>query len=96
MAGAAIPPLHLGQRRDPRRRSSLSDPARIVDATREAMRDPTGPHRIVTASVVALQKSANSEVDDPPAAQWLIRVFLALWCWPRKAPPPNARCYSGS
>ena len=22
--------------------------------------------------------------DDPVAAQWLIRVFLALWCWPVK------------
>ena len=22
--------------------------------------------------------------DDPLAAQWLIRVFLALWCWPLK------------
>lgn len=24
--------------------------------------------------------------DDPLAAQWLIRVFLALWCWPVKDP----------
>jgi AcrR family transcriptional regulator len=24
------------------------------------------------------------ENDDPLAAQWLIRVFLALWCWPLK------------
>ena len=24
------------------------------------------------------------EDDDPIAAQWLIRVFLALWCWPLK------------
>jgi AcrR family transcriptional regulator len=24
------------------------------------------------------------ENDDPIAAQWLIRVFLALWCWPLK------------
>lgn len=24
------------------------------------------------------------EDDDPLAAQWLIRVFLALWCWPLK------------
>ena len=24
------------------------------------------------------------EDDDPLAAQWLIRVFLALWCWPVK------------
>ena len=26
------------------------------------------------------------EEDDPIAAQWLIRVFLALWCWPLKDP----------
>jgi AcrR family transcriptional regulator len=26
------------------------------------------------------------ENDDPLAAQWLIRVFLALWCWPIKDP----------
>jgi AcrR family transcriptional regulator len=26
------------------------------------------------------------ENDDPLAAQWLIRVFLALWCWPVKDP----------
>jgi AcrR family transcriptional regulator len=26
------------------------------------------------------------EDDDPLAAQWLIRVFLALWCWPLKDP----------
>jgi AcrR family transcriptional regulator len=26
------------------------------------------------------------ENDDPLAAQWLIRVFLALWCWPLKDP----------
>jgi AcrR family transcriptional regulator len=24
------------------------------------------------------------ENDDPLAAQWIIRVFLALWCWPVK------------
>jgi AcrR family transcriptional regulator len=24
------------------------------------------------------------EKDDPLGAQWLIRVFLALWCWPLK------------
>jgi len=26
------------------------------------------------------------ENDDPLAAQWLIRVFLAMWCWPVKDP----------
>jgi hypothetical protein len=28
--------------------------------------------------------SENSDHDDPLAEQWLIRVFLALWCWPLK------------
>jgi AcrR family transcriptional regulator len=26
------------------------------------------------------------DYDDPLAAKWLIRVFLALWCWPLKDP----------
>ncbi len=28
----------------------------------------------------------GQENPDPLAAQWLIRVFLALWCWPIKDP----------
>lgn len=28
----------------------------------------------------------GQEILDPLAAQWLIRVFLALWCWPLKDP----------
>ncbi|OBF86094.1 transcriptional regulator [Mycobacterium sp. 852002-51163_SCH5372311] len=28
----------------------------------------------------------GEENPDPLAAQWLIRVFLALWCWPVKDP----------
>jgi hypothetical protein len=32
--------------------------------------------------------TACEKVDktDPLAAQWLIRVFLVLWCWPLKDP----------
>jgi AcrR family transcriptional regulator len=94
--------------------------ARIVDATREAIKNLEGPDRVVTATLVALQRLqsdplaqhmrslhttpvsewiANSPAvtgfaaemlghdnNDPLAAQWLIRVFLALWCWPVKDP----------
>jgi AcrR family transcriptional regulator len=94
--------------------------ARIVDAAREAIKDLTGPDRVVTATIVALQglesdplahlmqsthatpvsewitgspavtgfaaEMLGLENDDPLAAQWLIRVFLALWCWPLKDP----------
>lgn len=87
---------------------------RILDTVRRAIRDLTGPERVVTATMVALQSlradpltqvmqsmnlAPGSEwvtrspavigfaaemigEDDPLAAQWLIRVFLALWCWP--------------
>jgi AcrR family transcriptional regulator len=92
--------------------------ARIVDATRDAIKDLTGPERVVTATIVALQRLRSDPLaqlmrsihanpvdewvvssptvtglaaemlgpgnDDPLAAQWLIRVFLALWCWPLK------------
>ena len=92
--------------------------ARIVENARQAIKDLTGPDRVVTATIVALRGLqadplahlmrsthdtpisewiTNSEAvkgfaaemlglqnDDPLAAQWLIRVFLALWCWPLK------------
>jgi AcrR family transcriptional regulator len=36
-------------------------------------------------SVTALAaEMLGPDNDDPLAAQWLIRVFLALWCWPLK------------
>ena len=94
--------------------------ARIVDATREAIKDLRGPDRVVAATVIALQRLRSDPLaqlmrsihatpvsewvtssptvtglaaemlgpdnDDPLAAQWLIRVFLALWCWPLKDP----------
>jgi AcrR family transcriptional regulator len=94
--------------------------ARIVDATREVIKDLTGPDRVVTATIVALQRLRSDPLaqlmrsihvtpvsewitssptvialaaemlgpqnDDPLAAQWLIRVFLALWCWPVNDP----------
>ena len=90
--------------------------ARIVDATREAIKDLRGPDRVVTATLIALQcmrsdplaqlmrsmhaaavsewipgspivtglaaEMLGDENADPLAAQWLIRVFLALWSWP--------------
>jgi AcrR family transcriptional regulator len=94
--------------------------ARIVDTEREAIKDLKGPDRVVTATIVALQRVQSDPLaqlmrsvhttpvsewitssptvtgfaaemlghdnDDPLAAQWLIRVFLALWCWPLKDP----------
>jgi AcrR family transcriptional regulator len=91
--------------------------ARILDSTRAAIKDLSGPDRVVTATLVALQRLQSDPLanlmrsihtipinewitsspivtslaaemlgrdDDPLAAQWLIRVFLALWCWPVK------------
>jgi len=41
---------------------------------------------ITSSSAVAgfAAEMLGLENDDPLAAQWLIRVFLALWCWPVK------------
>ena len=91
---------------------------RIVDTVRDAIKDLTGPDRVVTATILALERMHSDPLvqlmqsmqlapgsewlttspavtgfaaemlgQDPPdplAAQWLIRVFLALWCWPLK------------
>ncbi|WP_156688899.1 TetR/AcrR family transcriptional regulator [Mycobacterium sp. Marseille-P9652] len=91
---------------------------RILATVREAIKELTGPDRVVTATIVALQslqsdplahlmRSVNTtpvsdwvtdsptvtrlaaemlgdDDADPLAVQWLIRVFLALWCWPLK------------
>jgi AcrR family transcriptional regulator len=94
--------------------------SRILDTVRDAIKDLRGPERVVTATVVALQRMHSDPLvqlmqsmqlapgsewlttspvvtgfaaemlgddnPDPLAAQWLIRVFLALWCWPLKDP----------
>ncbi|BBZ71805.1 TetR/AcrR family transcriptional regulator [Mycobacterium paraseoulense] len=94
--------------------------SRIVDTVREAIKDLTGRERVVTATILALQRLRSdplaqlmqtaptvprsewltnspavtafaydmlgSDNADPLAAQWLIRVFLALWWWPVKDP----------
>ena len=88
----------------------------VLDSVRRAIAGLEGSDRIVTATIVALQRMraaplapvlrsmpgtpgtgwlTNSPViarladevvgadnPDPLAAQWLIRVFLALWYWP--------------
>jgi AcrR family transcriptional regulator len=93
---------------------------RILGTVRDAIKDLSGPDRVVTATIVALQRMHSDplvhlmrsmqlapgsewlttspvvtgfaaemlgqENPDPLAAQWLIRVFLALWCWPLKDP----------
>jgi len=92
----------------------------VVDTVREAIKDLTGPQRVVTATILALQRLHSDPLvqlmqstrlvpgsewittspvvadfaaemvgrdnPDPLAAQWLIRVFMALWCWPLKDP----------
>lgn len=96
--------------------------ARIVDTAREAIKDLTGPERVVTATLFALERLQSDPLAqlmrpmhttpvgewvtssaavtgfaaemlghddddrDPLAVQWLIRVFLALWCWPLNDP----------
>ncbi|MCV7377194.1 TetR family transcriptional regulator [Mycobacterium alsense] len=94
--------------------------ARIVTAARESINGLDGPDRVVTATIVALQRLRSDPLahlmrsihaapvndwltnspavtdlaaemlggddHDPLAVQWLIRVFLALWCWPLKDP----------
>ncbi len=91
---------------------------RILDSVREAITGLTGSERVVTATIVALQRMraeplaqimrtmtappgtdwltdspvitrfaaemVGADNPDPLAAQWLIRVFLALWYWPLK------------
>lgn len=93
---------------------------RIVEKAREAIEGLSGPDRVVTATIVALQSLQSDPLaqlmramhatpvsewitssptvtrfaaemlgqddPDPLAAQWLIRVFLALWCWPVNDP----------
>lgn len=90
----------------------------IVQTVRDAIRDLSGPNRVVAATIVALRhvrahpltqlfrsmdmnsgsewltnspavkgfaaEMLGTEDPDPLAAQWLIRVFLAVWCWPLK------------
>lgn len=93
---------------------------RILAAVREAIKGLSGPERVVTATIVALQclhsdplfdlmramqlapgsewlttspavtgfaaEMLGEDNPDPLAVQWLIRTFLALWCWPLKDP----------
>ena len=93
---------------------------RIVGTVRDAIKDLTGPDRVVTATILALERLHSDPLaqlmqsthsvpgsdwltnsptvqafaaemlgpdnPDPLAAEWLIRVFLALWCWPLKDP----------
>lgn len=91
---------------------------RILHSVRDAIDGLTGPDRVVTATISALQRIQSDPLvesmssfqiapdvewvttspvvasfaaemlgednQDPLAAQWLIRVFLALLCWPVK------------
>ncbi|MFV8318605.1 TetR/AcrR family transcriptional regulator [Mycobacterium sp. 23] len=93
---------------------------RILETVRDAIRDLSGTDRVVTATIVALQRMRADPLvqlmrsvrlapgsewltstpsiavfaaemlglnqRDPLAEQWLIHVFLSLWCWPLKDP----------
>jgi AcrR family transcriptional regulator len=93
---------------------------RILQTVREAIKNLHGTERVVTATVVALQRMRADPLvqlmrsvrlapgnewltstpsiaafaaemlglgqRDPLAEQWLIHVFLSLWCWPLKDP----------
>lgn len=47
-----------------------------------------GSEWLTTSPVVTgfAAEMLGHDIPDPLAAQWLIRVFLALWCWPLKDP----------
>lgn len=75
----------------------LAGPERVVTATIVALQcmraDPLvhamqstnlvpGSEWLTKSPVVAGFAAEMLGEDDPLAAQWLIRVFLALWCWP--------------
>lgn len=61
-----------------------------ADPLAQVMRSMTGPPGNEWLTDSAIVKSFATEMvglDDPPdhlAAQWLVRVFLALWYWPLK------------
>jgi hypothetical protein len=66
---------------------------RIMGSMRDA-RD--GEWLTASPAVSALaEEMIGSDDPDPAAAQWLIRVVLALWYWPVKEPTPNYSCFSG-
>jgi hypothetical protein len=49
--------------------------------------NPVSEWVISSPTVTALAaEMLGPDNDDPLARQWLIRVFLALWCWPLKDP----------
>lgn len=62
-----------------------SDPlAQLMRSTHAA---PVSDWVIDSPAVTALAaEMLGPGIDDPLAAQWLIRVFLALWSWPVKDP----------
>ena len=62
-----------------------SDP--LAQLMRSIHAAPVSDWVLSSPTVTALAaEMLGPENDDPLAAQWLIRVFLALWGWPLKAP----------
>ena len=62
---------------------------KLMTGTMHAVRDEqwlsTSP-----AIMALAQEMIGSETADPAAAQWLIRVVLAMWCWPATDPDIEA------
>lgn len=63
-----------------------------------AIHDPDADQWITTSPlIIGLAKEMiGSATADPVAAQWLIRVVLALWCWPLQIPTSSTKCCNGS
>jgi len=60
-----------------------SDP--LAHLMRQMHPDPTDEWVTNSPAITAFAaEMLGADNDDPLAAQWLIRVFLALWCWPVK------------
>lgn len=62
-----------------------SDP--LADLMRSTQLAPGSEWLTTSPAVTRFAAEMLGQTDpDPLAAQWLIRVFFALWCWPLKAP----------
>lgn len=59
-----------------------SDP--LVHLMRTMHLGPDSEWLMTSPAVLGFAAQMLGRDDDPLAAQWLIRVFLSLWCWPLK------------
>ncbi|WP_099021593.1 TetR/AcrR family transcriptional regulator [Mycolicibacterium palauense] len=56
----------------------------LAQLMRAAVRSPDGDEWVTASPVITglAGEMAGATTTDPAAAQWLIHVVLALWCWP--------------